>query len=421
MKIRHVSTNDINGGAARAAYRLHLGLKSLNLDSSMVVLNKSSIDKNIHRVKNSAKIYARILRTIRREFIKKEFQSYHATRYKGLELFSDDRTEYKNQLNTFVNNSDILNLHWVANFVDFTSFFMNIPQNKPVVWTLHDMNPFTGGCHYNVSCDRFTEQCGHCPQLGSNKSNDLSFNIWKRKKHAFDRLNDSCIQIVTPSNWLAGEVKRSSLLKRFKVSVIHYGLDTNKYIPCDKKSARKVLNLPENHNIVLFVAESLQNKRKGLELLIKALDILKNNNIFLLSVGNTNTDLINHANQMHLGNLSNDNLLPIVYSVADVFVIPSLQDNLPNTVLEAMACGTPVVGFNTGGIPDMVKPYDTGLLANTGDAVDLAKKIQWLLENDVKRKEMGKNSRQMIENHFRLDIQAKKYYELYNNMLQNSK
>lgn len=421
MKVIQLNTNDIVGGASRAANRLHTGLTTIGCDSKMYVLHKHCSQSTIFPFKPPNSIVSRVKRSLRNKQIYNSFAPYKNSRPKGLEIFSDDRTSYGKSIEAQLPKCDIINLHWISGFIDYNDFLPKIPKQLPIVWTLHDMNPFTGGCHYNVDCNQFVKNCGNCPQLGSDKQHDLSRQIFKRKQNAFRSIPNERLHIVTPSKWLANEAKRSSLFERFPISVIPNGLNSEIFKPRDKYSARNVLGIPADAKAVLFVAQSLDNDRKGFSLLIEAFNHLKKNNVFLLSVGNSKSLLATDTQNLHIGNIHNDRFLSIVYSAADIFVIPSLQDNLPNTVLESMACGTPVIGFNTGGIPDMVKPNETGLLVDTGDAVDLASKIEWMLENDAKRCEMGVNSRKMVEAQFRLDIQATKYLELYVEMVKNSK
>ncbi len=280
------------------------------------------------------------------------------------------------------------------------------------------MNPFTGGCHYDEDCGRFVECCGECPQLGSKDVHDLSRQIWRRKRNIFQRLEPEALHIVTPSLWLAEEAKRSSLLGRFSSSVIPNGLDTDSFSARDPSIARAVLEVPENAKVVLFVAGSTDNWRKGFVFLANALSELPElPDLFLVSLGGGKPALNSRINHLHLGYADNDRLLSFAYSAADVFVISSVQDNFPNTVLEALACGTPVVGFSVGGIPEMVRSGVTGLLAPPGDERALAGAISHLLENDATRAEMSANCRRIATEEYSLEIQANRYIELYEDLI----
>jgi glycosyltransferase involved in cell wall biosynthesis len=283
----------------------------------------------------------------------------------------------------------------------------------PVIWTLHDMNAFTGGCHYSFGCERYTERCGLCPQLGSHDPQDLAAQVWQRKLAALIALKPMQLQIVAPSRWLARQAKRSALGRHLSASVIPYGVDTDAFAPRDRSTARDVFGIPRDASVILFVSEGLSNRRKGLGLLAQALQSLRDlPNIILVSVGRGKTmDL--KVPSIHLGFIDNDRLLSLVYSAADLLVAPSLQDNLPNTILEAMACGTPVVGFDTGGVPDMVRPRITGMLAPVDDAIALRSAIIETLKSPEERATMATNCRRVVMEEFTLEIQAKRYAELY--------
>jgi glycosyltransferase involved in cell wall biosynthesis len=314
---------------------------------------------------------------------------------------------------------DIVHLHWIAGgFVDYWEFFCGISPRVPIVWTLHDMNPFTGGCHYDLGCGRFAGKCGSCPQLGSQDPGDLSRRIWTDKSDVFARIAASRLHVVTPSQWLAREVERSSLLQRFPRSVIPYGLDLETFAPKNRVHARELLGLPVDAKIILFVADGLDNRRKGFPLLIEALSGLHGiGGLMLLSVGNGHAEGTLKVPWIHLGPLSQDRMLPAVYSAADIFVIPSLQDNLPNTVLESMASGTPVIGFAVGGIPDMVRPGVSGTLVEPENVAALRVAVEDLLNSPAQLDRMGSNCRQIVEEEYCLERQARRYEALYTGLV----
>ncbi len=420
MKVVLINKNDITGGAALAAYRLHTGLRMLGHESIMFVHRKLSNEPSVIVYKPPMSMLSRLLRRNRRKRIERDLIRYKKSRPSGLEIFSDDRCQFGESTVKQLPSCDVINLHWIARFVDYQTFFSQIPQNTPVVWTLHDMNAFTGGCHYDHGCNRFYEKCGSCPQLGSNDNGDLSRQIWKRKKKVFEKVLTQHLHIVTPSNWLSQEVKKSSLLCKFKVTVIPNGIDTEQFSPRDKDCVRQVLGIPLKAKVILFVAQSVNNRRKGFDLLSRALKKNKSNNLFLLSIGEGFPQLNSNIPHLHLGPVTIKQLLPAIYSAADIFVLPSLQDNLPNTVLESLACGTPVIGFDVGGIPDMVRPEITGLLVPVGDIDTLNKSITELLENTKMRDQMSKNCRRIAVKEYSLKIQANYYEKLYKLILKNN-
>lgn len=418
MKVVHLSTHDISGGAARAAYRLHSGLRRLGHDSYMVVAHRRGDDCTVKRFNPPMDLPSRLRRRLRRERITRGFARYRDSRPAGYELFSDDRSQYGAAVVSQLPPCDVINLHWIAGFMNYDSFFAQVPQDIPIVWTLHDINPFTGGCHYDHGCGKYTDRCGACPQLGSRDTGDLSEEIWQRKREAFEQIEPARLRIVTPSRWLASEAERSTLFGRFPVSAIPYGLDTDVFSPRDRCLARDALEVPEEAGVVLFAAASVGNRRKGFALLAQALTSLNDlSNLFLISLGRGRPIVDSKIPHLHLGHIENDRLLSLVYSAADVFVIPSLQEAFGQTALEAMACGTPAVGFAIGGIPDMVRPGITGLLAPPEDVAALGVAIVELLRDAGRRVEMSDNCRRIAVKEYSLEAQAQRYVELYEKVL----
>ena len=284
------------------------------------------------------------------------------------------------------------------------------------------MNPFTGGCHYDEGCGKYVDKCGTCPQLGSSRFNDLSNDVLKRKHEAYQRaIERNQLYIVAPSEWLARSACSSSLFSGAPVRVIPYGLNHMTFRPRETAGMRSALGIPRHHRIVLFVAQSMENRRKGFSLLADALTSFSRKDTTLISIGTYCPDLDAGVQHLHLGSIGSDLLLSAFYSLADIFVIPSRQDNLPNTVLESMACGTPVVGFNAGGIPDMVRPGETGWLAETGDARALREAVEKALIDDATREQMGHQCRAVAEEEYTLEKQARCYKQLYESIIGDEK
>jgi glycosyltransferase involved in cell wall biosynthesis len=328
------------------------------------------------------------------------------------EHFTEDRTEFAGQVAPQIPPGDVINLHWVRHLIDFQAFFGAV--ERPVVWTLHDMNAFTGGCHYDAECGRYAAACGACPQLRSPDERDLSRQVWERKQAAFSQVPPDRLHVVAPSRWLADCARRSSLLARFPVHVIPYSLDLNTFRPYDAAGLRAALGVAPTDRVVLFVSQMVRNRRKGFALLREALAGMEaRDDVVLVSVGRRAPDLAGPLRHVHLGSIGVDGLLALVYAAADVFVIPSLQDNLPNTVLEAMACGTPVVGFDAGGIPDMVRPGETGSVVPTGDVRALREALVHVLDDDDARAHMAARCRATAEAEYAPAVQARRYLDLY--------
>ena len=414
MKVLLLSSFDIQGGAARAAYRLHQGLRKAGADSQMIVQAKASDNTSVIEPPTELKKRLTHFKPILDAFPLKLYRQRERTPY-SLQWFPD-----KIATQTLQVAPDIINLHWInAGFLQIETL---AKFRKPLVWTLHDMWAFTGGCHYAQDCNRYTEACGSCPQLNSDSNWDLSRWIWQRKLKAWKNLN---LTIVTPSIWLAKCASASSLLHSLQIKVIPNGLDIQVYKPIDKQLAKKLLGLRLDRQIVLFGAvEATSDRRKGFYLLLQALQKLSQSQgedqIELVIFGASQP--INSPNfgfkTHYLGNLSDDLSLSLVYSAADVFVAPSVQDNLANTVMEALACGTPCVAFKIGGMSDMVEHQQNGYLAHPFVVEDLVEGIVWILQNKQRWQKLSRRARQKIEMEFTLEIQALAYLNLYKNILE---
>ena len=417
MRVVHVSTEDIAGGAARAAYRLHTGLRQLGHDSSMYVFNRRSKDPHVTAFDASMDWTSRIRRRLRRERIARDFARYSTSRPAGFEIFSDDRSEYGDDFMKHLPPCDVINLHWIARYVDQEAFFSAVPKRTPVVWRIADMNPITGGCHYDEGCGKYLDGCGACPQLGSDDADDLSRQVWERKREIFAGVEALRLHFVALNRWMASNLAKHPFLNRFPVTIIPNGLDTDMFAPRNRKFARETLGLPQDATIILFVASNVQIRYKGFLPLTEALSGLKGQDkLLLISVG-TKSKLNLGVPHEHLGHINDDRMLALTYNAADLFVVPSLQDNSPNTVLESMACGIPVVGFETGGVPDMVRDGVTGSLAPCNDVAALRAAIEDLIRKPSKREEMGINSRRVALHEYSLVVQAGRYDELYQSLL----
>jgi glycosyltransferase involved in cell wall biosynthesis len=310
--------------------------------------------------------------------------------------------------------ADIIHLNWT------NSGFVSIESLKtfhtPIVWTLHDMWAFSGGCLYAGDCERYKATCGQCPQLESRHDQDLSKWVWKRKEKAW---RDLRLTLVTPSRWLADCVRQSSLLNKFRVEVIPNGLDLQIYKPQDKVAARQRLGLPLGKKLILFGAMmATSDRRKGFHLLRDALEILKlggwGGRCEAVVFGSSGGGGDEYGLNTHfLGVLNDEQSIVDAYSAADVFVAPSVQENLANTVMEALACGTPCVAFAIGGMPDMIDSGRNGFLAVPNEPGDLAKGIISLIENGPLLQEASGRAREKVVNNFEISMIVQKYQALY--------
>lgn len=416
----HISTYDSGGGAARSARRLHEGLLAIGCDSKMFVKKSGYRGPDTVVFRPRSEFGTRLKRYLRRRKIRGELGAYRNSIPPGYEEFHHCSSEFGGELIAQIPECDIVNLHWiVGGFVDLRALIEGIAARVPIVWTLHDMHPFTGGCHYDSDCNGYETGCGNCPQLGSSKRTDLSARIVQSRVKAFASLEKKKFRFVSPSRWLHDRLLSSRVARGIAASVIPYGLPLGIFAPRDRFVARELLDLPLDANVILFIADGVNNPRKGFEHLRKAL--MEGGEIVgghLLSFGRSRPEADFNFPWTHLEFTGNDRLLSFAYSAADLVVVPSLQDNLPNTALEAMACGTPVVGFQTGGIPDLVRSGVTGVLVPTGDAGKLGDAIRSLFENRGKLSDMRASCRRTAEAEYDARLQATRYLQLYTEMLQ---
>jgi glycosyltransferase involved in cell wall biosynthesis len=383
----------------------------------MFVLSRDSGDARISAYNWKPGLKERMRRKWRRWRIRKAQEAY-PNRPAGAELFSCDQAEPGAGLVQQVPDCDVLNLHWVAGFVDYAQFFRDYGIRTPIVWTLHDLNPMTGGCHYDGGCGRHRTGCGTCPQLGSSKPNDLSAEIARRKREALGNIPADRLHVVGPSRWIAGEAAASQLLGRFQVSVIPYGLDLDAFAPRDREYGRRTLGIPAHTKVVLLVAEATQNERKGFRFAAEATSGLRD--CLVCTVGRGVPRFPEGVAHRHLGFVENDRLMSLIYSAADIFLMPSLEDNLPNTVMEAMACGLPVVAFAVGGVIELVRQNETGLLVTKRDVSALHGAVSRLLHDDQLRGQMAIRSRAVAEQEYPLARQAAEYLTLYERLAKSS-
>jgi len=410
MKVLHLSSRDVVGGAAVASYRLHNGLLNHGVDSHMLVQYKSVSIDSISGV--GSRFRANI------SYFLDSLPVYISRCKRGTTFspayFPDRIIENVDRL-----SPDIIHLHWING--GFLRVETLLELNKPIVWTLHDMWPYTGGCHYSGECSRYTDSCGCCPELGSTSLNDLSHRIWKRKLAAWNRLP---INFIAPSNWMAKCVKSSSLFSKADVSVIPNCIDTTEYAPSDRVNARDFLGLPVDKRLILFGAMSpMGDPRKGYQSLLNALKYLVEKGLGedteLIVYGSTKTEMNSCLGMKihYFGHLNNQKTMVLLNSAADVFIAPSIQDNLPNTVVEALSCGTPCVAFNIGGMPDLITQGVNGYLAKPFESVDLANGIIWVLSDEQRMMELSRASRKVIENKLSMHTVVDRHIRLYKEML----
>lgn len=413
MKILHLNTSDIEGGAARGTYQLHRAIINSGVKSELLVAWKQSDDFTVIDPKGK----------IRKGFFRllPEIDSlpllFYKSRYKHIFSPSWAPSLIYNKIRRL--EPDILHLHWICGGFVRPEYLAKI--NKPVVWTIRDMWGFTGGCHSAFDCNRYMQSCGNCPQLKSGSENDLSRKLWMRKNKAWKDLN---ITIVAISHWLADCAKKSSLFKNYRIEVIHNALDENTFKPIDKIVAKKILNIATAKKVILFGAwNATRDINKGFQYLLPAIqDFAKK------GFGQTSELIIFGSNEpakapnfgmktTYLGRLHDDITLALVYSAADVTVAPSIQEAFGKTAIESLACGTPVVSFDTTGLKDIVEHKMNGYRAKAFSFQDLAKGIAWILRDKQRYRRMSISARKKVEEKFTLDVCVQKYMEIYRNLL----
>lgn len=397
MKVVHINTY-ARYGAATAALRLHKGLLNLGIDSTFLSLEQSEKYPKVHVISRNISFTARVLNRLG---FPRTIEQKNASKIKAggdFEVFTFPNSSIDLSSHPLVKSADIIHLHWVSDFLDYSSFFRQC--KKPIVWTLHDMNPFQGGFHYKADEER----------NASNYLGKLDQKIKKQKKQVLKLCNN--IHVIGPSKWLMDASKQSEAFNKFSHASIFYGLDTQIFFPYDIAMSRSVFKLPQDRRLLLFVSDNILNKRKGFDILTKAIEhLIVPDDVVFCSVGDLRHNLSSDR-IIHLGRITDERLMPLLYSAMDAVIIPSREDNLPNVMIEALACGLPVIGFPVGGIQEVLKNPGLGILADDISEASLAKAIDLFLNDPTL---FDKQSiREFAEQNFNLTTQAEKYLALYN-------
>jgi glycosyltransferase involved in cell wall biosynthesis len=408
VKVLHIVAGDLSGGAARGAYWLHGGLRELGVDSkvftnskstlgdeSVVTTTKSKKDKAFNMIRGQLDNLLLLLYTKRKRII-------FSTGVFGIDFTKTKEYE----------EADIIHLHWI------NAGFVNIKHlskiDKPIVWTMRDMWPLTGGCHYAMECEKYKIGCGNCEQLQSNSSYDLSKFVLNRKKKYLPKT----MKLVGISHWLSEKAKESELFKEFDIRTISNNIDTSEFFPVEKKIARDILGIKTQKKIVLVGSTSLKDFYKGFGKFQESVKELDENKYFLCFFGNVDKNLAEELGFEYksFGYLNDNISLRLAYSSADVFVAPSLMDAFGKTLAESMACGTPVVCFDATGPKDIVTHKIDGYKAKPFESEDLACGIEWVL-NAPNYDELCQNAREKVLIKFDSKVVAEKYLELYEEVL----
>lgn len=417
MRVLILNTSEKTGGAAVAANRLMEALNNNGVKAKMLVRDKETDQITVVGLKQSLMRQWGFLWERSVVFWHLHFSKKH--------LFEIDIANCGTDITRMreFKEADVIHLHWInQGFISLKIVRKILDSGKPVVWTMHDIWPATGICHYTRGCKHFKTRCYSCQLLpGKGGETDLAYKTWEAKRRMLKGQN---IHFVTCSRWLEGEARQSALLVGQQVVSIPNAIDTHVFTRCNKTTARMAANLPLDKKIILFVSQKVTDVRKGMEFFVEALEKLvasspeTKDNTVVAVLGGHAEDVVEKLplKAYPLGYVSEEKLIVNIYNAADVFVLPSIEDNLPNTIMEAMACGVPCVGFKVGGIPEMIDHLRNGYVAKFRDSDDLAKGIQWVtsgadginLSYNCLKKVLASYSQHSV---------ALKYIEVYNQAL----
>lgn len=414
MRILHLSTFDTGSGAARGSQWLHEALRRRGIDSSMLVAKKMSEDATVHRPPGAL---PRLATKLRMQLDDLPLRAYRTTDESFWSLgWVPGR--FERMIDDM--QPDIIHLHWVGG--GFLPISALKQFARPIVWTLRDMWSFTGGCHYTAGCEKYRGSCGACPQLRSSTEYDLSRAIWRHKKKHWRDLD---LWLVPISQWLGECAQASPLLGRYPIEIIPNGLDVSTFNQFDKKAARAEWDLPPERPIAVYGAiNATRDPRKGFAELREALHILgrqeRARDMMLVVFGDdaVQNDIASTGIETRYVGYIEDNVrLSKLYASADVAIMPSLQEAFGKTLIEAMACGTPVVAFDSGGPRDIVSHGIDGYLAKPFDAADLAEGVLWCFGRVAQDVPLGDAARLKVKAEFDIEAVADRYHRLYRTIL----
>ncbi len=416
MNILQISTLSSRGGAARVMYRLHTAFRQLGHRSRIAARSVQTPEADIFALPD--------LTLPRTPWIRRGMRAMEVRADKWFAvpaLHPVPKALPKTQL---FRTSDVIHLHNIHGFYFDYRRLEILTAHKPVVWTLHDMWSFTGHCAYAYECERWRSGCGDCPLLKKDKQVwaepvpsliDRTRRVWRTKKNAYRRAS---LTVVTPSRWLQKLAQESIIGMGKPIHYISNGVDLTVFRPVEQTKAREQFGVPHQKRVLLFSAEKTGNYRKGFALLREALRQIPNPDDFVLLVMGEPSDAdFPGFRVIPTGYLEDETTQAQIYAAADLLVFPSLADNQPLSVMESLACGTPVVAFNVGGLPEMVHHMETGYLARYRDAEDLQNGIQTLLQNPARLQAMRAECRQWAESEYDLAVQTERYLNLYRQLL----
>ena len=414
MRVLIVNTSENTGGAAVAANRLKEALNNNGIKAKMLVRDKESDDITVAQLNKSWHQ--------KWDFLWERFVIYMRLHFKCDNLFLIDIANAGTDITKTreFKEADVIHLSWInQGMLSLKGIRKILESHKPVVWTMHDLWPASSICHYARNCRNYEKQCGNCPLLPGNGScNDLSARIWKKKSKILER---NSILFVTCSKWLADKAKKSGLLSGQKIISIPNPIDSRVFTKENRAEARLHAGLPEDKKLILFVSQRVTDKRKGMDYFITAINKMveehpeMKDNCGIAILGGKAEELADKLPlpSYPLGYVSEEKKIASIYNSVNLFVLPSLEDNLPNTIMEAMACGVPCVGFNTGGIPEMIDHMKNGYVAEYKSSDDLAKGIRWVL-SEADHQSLSNEAMKKVNQCYSQYAVAMKYIEAYN-------
>ncbi|NDV60030.1 glycosyltransferase family 4 protein [Bacteroides sp. 519] len=416
MRVLLINTSERTGGAAIAASRLMDALISHGIKAKLLVRDKQTTKISVVKTEHNwiavwNFVWERIVIWIANRFSKKNLFAVDIANV-GMDITS--LPEFK--------QADIIHLHWInQGMLSLKSIKKILKSGKPVVWTMHDMWPFTGICHHARECDNYKTECRDCFYLNGTRKKDLSTKVFNKKKKI---LAHNSITFIGCSKWIAAKASESSLTINQQVLSIPNPINTNLFKPSNKLEARKLCNLPQHAKLILFGSVKIRDKRKGVDYFVDSCKILASKypelcqSLGIVVFGHHSSDLQERIpfKIYPMEYVKSEHELISIYNSVDLYVTPSLEDNLPNTIMEAMACGIPCVGFQVGGIPEMIDHLHNGYIAEYKSADDLANGIHWVLEESDYKQLSEEAVRKVINNYSERTI-AKKYIEIYNKVI----
>lgn len=446
MRVAHYS-GLLQGGAAGAARRLHESLCSIDVASDFVCAStrpedvrwiedhgnhyhvaqwdsthgQTWQDRSVHRWEQVVQCWEQVVHRWERARLKRGIKN----RVGGRDIFTQPLAKKPTAIaasgakGSQFSDRRIRHLHWVSRTIDLPSLIRSIPKTDPVVWTLHDMNPLTGGCHFSAGCKQFATGCGQCPQLRDSGPDDASRRIFEIKHLA---VRERSMRVIAPSKWLVQQARQSGMFSPDTVfDHIPYSVDTQAFAPIPRDQARSGLGLPIDQKVIAFGAMGVDNPRKGARELVAAISKMRDRSdltVLVFGDGHLPVKHASFAKVLHVGRVKDRDTLRQVYSAADVFALPSLEDNLPLTGLEAMSCGTAIIGFDAGGIPDYVHddsgPYGrTGMTVATGDVTMLSAAFDVALADPNRPRLWGHAARRCMESDYAMPLEAERYARVY--------